>query len=419
MDKIYSNKWDKVLIILIVSLSLGSIGGAIQIIRIISVVLFFPNIYLLFRYKIPSTYIYYFLIIVLWLFIGYYLLYYSITPEESKIEWIYIFIHSNISLSIINMGRFANKPYSSLLNGWILFCGITLSIGLIEVLFSIHMPTNSTQTLMSESGIKLNGVMDKRYAAAFFNNYNEYMTALSFAFPFLFSSLCYFTAVKKQLLIWCIILASFVVVIISASRGAIICFGLSLVISLCFYKDVNFPYKKMILRSTLIFGIVGIILFAGILFADLLGRLDRSNGDAMEDLGRIAIYEQTLSYFSESNHIGLGAYGIQARLGFATHNLWLEILCQYGWLVFMSIMIIMFSQIYKAFRLSKKMKSERCCIVTAIATLPAVSVINSGYLIYPFLWVNIGCLLLITQNLMHIQKIYKNDPKKNSLLLVR
>ena len=139
----------------------------------------------------------------------------------------------------------------------------------------------------------------------------------------------------------------------------------------------------------------------------------------MEDLGRLTIYEQTLWFFSKSDNIGLGPYGIQSRLGFATHNLWLEVLCQYGWGIFSFVVIIMLWQLFKAFRLSKKNKSERCCIVISLITLPAASVINSGYLVYPFLWVNIGCLLLITYILRNNQIKTKYDSKKNSLLLVR
>lgn len=411
-----TNIWDNFLIFLIATLSLGTLGGALQIIRVVSMIMILPNIYFLFKNKHPRLFLWLIFIALLWLFVGLVLLEKSITPTESKIELFYILLHLNLVLTVLIAGSFARNAYKSLLTGWIIFCGLSLIIGFFEINIGVHMPTNSTQTLMVESGIKINGVENKRYAAAFFNNYNEFMTALSFAYPYLFGSLLYFVSLKKQLTIWGIIFVNFIVVVVSASRGAIACLGLSMIITLIYSRKIKFPYKRTLYGSIIICGLIGVVLFTSVLFSDLLGRMDQ--GDAMEDLGRLAIYELTWNYFSDSNYWGVGAYGIQSRIGFASHNLWLEILCQYGWFVFIPVIYLIFIQLKIAIRMSTGKISERCCCLIMIFTIPFASVINSGYLNYPFVWVSAGSLLLIVQHLKKLN-LYTNDSQKNPLLLVR
>lgn len=393
--KVNLNKWDYILTGIIASLSFGVLGGAFQLVRIISIIMFIPNLIILINNRIPKAYLQYLLICFMWLAVGYILLDQAILKKESQIDFLYLPIHFNIILSILLAGRFARRPYDSMLNGWLIFFLATSIIGIFEVFTGIHMPTNSIQSTVSESGLKLNGVENKKYAAAFFNNYNEFMTAMSFGFPYLFCSSLFYKKIKKQLFIWILIFTVFIIVVVTASRGAILSFAISIIITLYYSRNFKFQHKETLYKYIFIIGLIGIILFAGFLFSEISNRLDRV--EATEDVGRIMLYEGIWQYFERNNYIGLGPYGIQSRLNYAPHNMWLELLCQYGLFVFIPISIIMLYSIIKIFKQSKNNLSIRCCINIYFITLPIITIINSAYLDFSFLWISTGSILLLAR----------------------
>ena len=54
----------------------------------------------------------------------------------------------------------------------------------------------------------------------------------------------------------------------------------------------------------------------------------------LDDGGREDFYNNAIKLLAQSDYMGIGPFGFKATAGYDPHNLWLEILSQYGLLVF-------------------------------------------------------------------------------------
>jgi len=183
------NRYDVVVITLIALLAFGTIGGALQVIRIVSLLLFpFNCLFLLQKHYVNHCAFIAFSAI--WLVYGALALSWCPDVENAKIDMLYLFIHLNLVYSFLHYGKLAKNVMRSLSVGWCLFAAFTLPIALYELITNQHLYTNSIQTEMLDKGIAINGILNKPYSATTFNNYNEYVTAISFSLPYIV--LCFF-----------------------------------------------------------------------------------------------------------------------------------------------------------------------------------------------------------------------------------
>ena len=388
------NKYDKIIIFMISLLSLGVIGGGAQAIRIFSIILLPFNIIYFMRVKHKKRMLFYVAVGVFWMIYAVFTLFWSPDSNSAKIDILYLLIHFNIILSLLRFGKYANRPVESLIIGWCTFVILTLPLALFEIITNDHFYTNEIQTDVMWHKGEINGVVGKRYAAATFNNYNEYVTAIVFALPYLLFALLYFRKNRTQLLFWSVLLLTILLLLTNASRGGIMCLVVDIIIFAWYYRKIKFVGKNNLMTVVSIFLCVILIIYSDSLFEQISGRLSETN--MLEDVGRLAIYKRTLSLLVDSGYLGVGPYGIQAIIGLAPHNLWLEILVQYGIVVFVLCLVILMLILYKCFQ---KFKGTVIMfpIVAIFVSLPFASIINHGYLNFPFFWMSVGSVLLLRE----------------------
>lgn len=399
------NIYDKIVILIISSLVFGAIGGSLQVIRFISIILLPFNIYHLVSKRISKNVLMYLLFGVFWIIYAIFSLSWCKDITMAKINVFYLFIHFNIAYSIVRLGMHSVNPIKTIIIGWLCFLLLTFPLALSEIITNRHFYTNSLQMEAAEIIGKLNGIENKRYAAATYGNYNEYMTALSFALPYLLGALLIYKETKQQLCLWMLVFIDFIIIVISASRGAILTFGLCIGLFVYYYKNLKFQAKKLIITLISIVGILGIALCGTLLFRELTMRIEGSNAKIAEDVGRIEMYITEWEMLQESHYLGIGTDGFNSA-GFAPHNLWLEILVQYGIYVFIFFVYILLTTLYKSILKNKHNLYVRAIGLMVFSSLPIISVINSAYLNYPFFWVAAGSMVLLLESIsMQANKI--------------
>ena len=380
------NIYDKKIIFVIALLSLGVIGGALQPIRLFSILTIPLNIRFIAK-NIKETFIFVtWFFGMLWLLYGMLALSWAPDIVSGRIELLYIFIHYNLIFTIF---RYASKSYNPLMaisRGWLICVCITSLFGIYELITNQHFYTSIVQTEQSDLGIALNGIQYKKFVATLFNNYNEYITLLSFSLPFVFFLFFKIGEIKKQIFLWIIVSLIFVFISINGSRGGMLCYIIAFFFFLKKYNLVVYKYKKTV--SILVCLILSsfILSFREMIFGDISERL--MNTSSIEDFGRSSIYNKAFELYIESNYMGVGPWGYQEIVGFAPHNLWLEILSQYGVVIFIPLMILLIIVFNRIIRLSKNTNGSCIFFVLIIA-----SFINSGYLHFPFTWIYFASIL--------------------------
>lgn len=180
--------------------------------------------------------------------------------------------------------------------------------------------------------------------------------------PFVYSSaICFYSLlfIKKKrishLFDLLLLLEAFLIILLSASRGSflgfIICNGLILVYYL-FNKNVLFS-KKFALVAFLV-----ILIFLAIFLAQnyFLRSWERINtiGKEGSDNSRFVLWGQSISLWVGHPLLGAGYYSNYSTFGKATHNTFLMLLSETGFLGFLIFVIILFMCFKKAYLFSDK-----------------------------------------------------------------
>lgn len=397
------NLYDRLLILIIASLSFGWLGGAMQPIRIISILLI-PFVWLMYLYQKD------YFVRVLYrsgcLFLFYAFVVTMINNQEggvlSYIEWGYWIVNANLLLALLLFSRKAYNPRDSVALGWMIFVGITSIIGIGEIITGTHLTTNAAQYELMESGIALNGIENKIYAAATFGNYNEYVTALCSALPFLFYKLFRartFTRIWFPIL--CVLLSG-VIIVINASRGGIMCFALSVMTYLLYYRYSAFRFRSILLFCYFISVPLLLSKFGEVLFSQLM---ERSDSSMFVQTGRDELWGAAWETFCNSSGFGYGASVFHHEITPVPHSFFVEILVLYG-LFGASFLIWLLRSIW--LRTKKAIGASRFVLVTFWLMLIPYSMINSSYWGYAFFWMFLSSVLIFT--------IRENDNNVNSFI---
>lgn len=392
MTLLKNNKYDTFLFLLVFSLLFGNIGDALQIVRIVTIVLS-P---FLFKH-LPRTKYYtkgfVVVFIFFWLYAGLSMLWTN-DPGEGFKALAYHIVHFVLFLEIIVFAKFANNPLKTISFSWVLAVAGTLVIAIWEIATDNHLALSKF-----DSGMQMIGegeVLVQRFASVTFGNYNGYVTYLCFAFPFLFYYLSTSSKTQKVFTFFVILLA-FATILYNASRGGLVSFAIMV-----------FLYTMRPPKMTLKLAVVGIFVLivapfliqhGSTIFAVISMRA--KDGGLFEDSIRSQLAKDSLSIFLDSFGLGVGVSGLPGALkkmgSFVTipHNMFLELLVEYG-IVFFVIFIL---YIIKLFLVGRKNPLNQCHIVTYlfILALPFFSIIDSVYLLNPIVFVGFACLTVYSR----------------------
>lgn len=384
-----TNKYDLFLLLLTGSLGFGELGGAFQLPRILALMLF-PVIVSHYRsclyYTKPA-------IIFFILFYAYSLFSMLWTPdiEEGVKELVYYPIHFLLLIEILICSKFAVNTLKSLSTGWLLsvmFCAV---VAVWELTTGNHLGTDTT----AEHAFYAGG-LNRFTASATFGNYNGYVTFLCFSVPWLFYILLDDRVLVSKLTTLAVLITSSLIIIIDASRGGLLSLGIMIMVYFVFSKKDS---GKTLIFLLLIVGFVyGVYKYGSDITTIIEAR--SSDGAMFSDDSRMLIWSNALNVFADTWGLGVGIGGLKKGIEpyahgeiAITHNMFLEMLVQYGIIITLVFMSYLVNTFIKALKTERNIK---IVLMMAYVAMPVYMIINSGYLLSPWLYVLIATIIVFT-----------------------
>lgn len=371
------NKYDKYIFLLIASLVTGSIGGSLQIPRLLAI-LFMPEMlkvrgqcrfYTAKLRQIVVAFIVFAAISLVW------------TPDfiNGVKHVVYFIVHFLLFFEILIFSRVAKDPIKSIVTGWLAFVICCSIVSIWELVTDQHF---AVSVFDSDTAYNLgNGnIISRRFTSVTFGNHNGYCTVLCFAAPWAFYGLISAKKLLQRILCISCVFLPLLFILIDASRGALLTLAVYFVIYIIFC-----PSRKVKFFSVVAFAAV--LYYAITELSDIFVIISAraSNQGMLSDDSRFSIWGNALKAYFDTFGIGTGAGGLQIAMEkYAkgdiniTHNMLLELLVQYGF-VFAGIFVVF---LLKLFRKSIHLldKSRRMTLLMVFCAFPLYSIINSGYL---------------------------------------
>lgn len=396
------NKYDIYLLFLIVSTIFGTIGGALTATRLLGILLlpkFFgiinrENLKFLSSLKFWCIAFYVFaLVSMLW------------TPDkvEGFKELVYYLVHFLIFFEVIVFSRKALSPLQSITIGFALCVLLTSVVGFWELTTDNHLAYSKLDEA-KESNIG-GEIVFRKFAAVTFYNLNGYVTYLCLCLPFLLYGFSLEEKFLKRMSFIALIIAV-ILILCNASRGGmfsiVICLGVFFLMS---------PKNKSLIYSFIV--LIGGLLYILYKYGDsilLILTLRLSEGGATTDDSRFGIWGNAMKVFFDYLGLGCGIGGMHAAMAkyanggiTITHNVFLEVLCQYGVVFCIVFVSFLFKQFKKGLKLLDK--KRRVMATVALVSFPMTGIINSGYLLDPQLFIVLASIYVFA-NYEHIRPVY-------------
>ena len=386
-----ANMFDKLIVFTITLLTFGWVGGAVQAIRVFSICIL-PFTFILYLHqknifirRLSVIGIGFLLYALCLTFIYDRMHHWGTLPY---VELGYLFLNSHILMALLLFAQRAACPKYSVTVGWMAFVLSTGLIGIWEIATGSHLPTNMNQAELLELGYGINGIFNKVYAAATFGNYNEYVTALCCAIPFLAYKLFCSTELKKFVLPLACLLLSIVIITVNASRGGILCIALAALTYLFYYRRSYFKHKMLYLGVLCLCVGAALYEWGDLLFSQLEERMGVAT---FGETGRSIIWAKNWAAICECYAMGCGSGAFNSHYVVASHSIIIEILVFYGLPGLITFLWILWI-IWRKYR--RALTPIRMTLATFFITFIPYSIINSNYLQYAFFWVFMASLLI-------------------------
>ncbi|MGN5755592.1 O-antigen ligase family protein [Acinetobacter calcoaceticus] len=380
------NKFDYSLILIFILLLFGNYGGGFQPIRIFAIAFFIINIFYIvrtFSFK-KNTYL---------LFSAIFLFFYSLASvffimnnfSNSLISCAYFLINLIILANFVTCFEYAKKPLLSSVIGAAVFFIISIFYGIYEIKTGRHLSVNIEM---------YDGLYSREYSSFTFGNYNGFVLALLNIAPLLAYAIVnyrhWFIKVSPLLLLF----GMAYICLTNGSRSGLV--GISIIFLYIIYSMKGWFYKAAF--------ILGGVFSASYFLSDFdffFKRVD-TLGVNFSDDSRSSIIFDTLPYYLDNSIKGFGignfsyiADNFLALDASAAHNLFFELLFELGPLC-LAVFILILVKIILSVRSNTK-NLNHFLIFLLILLLP-ISIVNSGYLLAPIIWVYIALMYSIAVN---------------------
>ncbi|WP_312247186.1 O-antigen ligase family protein [Stutzerimonas nitrititolerans] len=388
------NKFDFLIVFLISLLVFGDVGGALQPVRFFAIFIFplfllrFASINICARDKNILFFFYF------WLFFSVLSLFWSINQAEGLRQIIYYLIHFILFFQLVVFSNKANNAKEAVISGWLYVLFLTLPIAIWEIVTNNHLSIALDSSLFPY-----------RHASVTFGNPNAYIVVVLFALPFLLSEMLRQNGVYFSVVLWVLLLASGLVLVVNSSRGGILALFIYLFIFALFGVSKSKVTGKNIFKFfsfVFFFGFLTCFLVLGSddFFARFFDRLSLGVSSFFSDPARLGIYISSIEILFETSFFGFGigsevdALKHRGVAAHNSHNLFLEIIIQFGVFVFAGFLIFLVKIFVPVFHLRDK-RSKFVLMASFFAFLP-VTVINSSYLLMPSFWLFLSSLLIVS-----------------------
>lgn len=399
------NKYDYCVIILITLLAFGGLGGAFQPIRILTLLTCPLLLFKLTVNKINGRDKYLLFMLAAWLLYAVFSLSWTPAPDEGAKQIVYYLTHFLMLLQLVFWYNNANKPTHSVVLGWLFAAGVTLPIALYEIASGNHV----FQTFIDSDAVFNTGfeIVPYRFASTTFGDLNSYSIFLCYAVFFMFSGLLLEFSRKLKFIFITAIFATGYALIVNSSRGALLVY---ITVAAMFFatfiasiRSKRRGYSGWIIILSVVI-IISIAAIYSVSFLDLeayrIFYRFTSRSVYYDDV-RMEIYTDILKSLPDYYFFGSGAGSEIATLEnigaivASSHNLFLEILLQYGILI-LFIFVIFITKIAFGLYKGNYYFAKFLGASFAFGLIP-LSLVMSGYLLHPSFWIFLGSLYAISK----------------------
>ncbi len=151
-----------------------------------------------------------------------------------------------------------------------------------------------------------------------------------------------------QLILFVAMLAEAIVCLMSGGRGAAILLGIYVVFVLFHVIIINRKHRKLVLLSVIVFT------YAFFHFADYYNMWEASGYERImsmtENDNRSIVYIPAMELIRQTQAMGIGLGGVFYRLGFYSHNMFLDLLIEVGFLGTIVFCVFLIRLCYKLYR---------------------------------------------------------------------
>ena len=221
--------------------------------------------------------------------------------------------------------------------------------------------------------------------------------------------LIYYASVKKQVIYIAIAGVLSTVILIFGTRGPIVCMLVYVALLTIYYSFKSRNLKKLLILL-IIFAIVLSVFIFDSLFIEVTSVLSKAfekigfstriftfiiEGDITASKGRESLAQRAIEAIIENPMWGYGITADRAMFGIYPHNMFLEILCQYG-IVFGSLLIITMLVITVIALLKSRKNTRSFTFGLMLVSIVFVKLmISSTYTTEPLLFFMMGYFVLI------------------------
>jgi O-antigen ligase len=400
-QKIKENKYDMFLILLTFLLGLGCVGGALRPCRVVAVLLL--PLFLLkcgkceylkgLVWGIAAFYVFC-LVSMLW------------TPDraEGMVELVYYLVHFVLFLEIAVFARYSNNALKSLSTGWLLAVALCCVIAYWEITTGNHLGVAKDQIGKYYTGTE---VLDFMRSNATFYNSNGFVAFLCFGIPWVFYGIKSSIGLFRKLFCLVTIVSAIVISLLNGSRGGLI----SIIIMLLIFVLLSFNIRRKGIFTAVMLALAAYFiyyLYTNSMFLIMQARV--SAGGIFNDQSRLTIWGNVLKAFGDTYGLGTGIGGMNEAMDVyahggitISHNIFLEVLLQYGVLFAGLFVYFLWCQLKKALRVEN---DRKMALLMALTALPIYGIINSGYLLDAHLYVLMATIYVFA-NYERIKPIHK------------
>lgn len=385
----------------------GGFGGAFQIIRVVSFILIPFTLLFIYNYRYnKNIQILIFCFGLCFLYILLSLLWTCNFIEGIK-EVIYYICHMNLFLLFLYCSYKSTNPVKFIILGWLLLFTLTIPIAFIEIFFDIHLPMSVFESDLIQY---VDGeAVVKKFASVTFGNYNGYVVMLCYISFFICLSFFYF---KNYSLLIFLYISLLLILFFNASRGGLLCIAINTFFFLLYFikKNGSIKLNKTKVAILMFFVAFFCIKYSTELFEQIIYRL--TDVEALyTDTSRFELSYIAYLIIVETKALGSGVGSMLMKVGdyttgiTALHNLYLEILVQYGIGVFFMFCVFVYKSERRLFK--NKNNSSRMFACSIFFSSPIIFVIDSGYLLSPAFWIFMASFYIISININNFN--YENN----------
>lgn len=385
------NKYDYFVIFLIASLCAGEFGGSLQMARVMGILLIpflLKTIPTIPKYitKQPRLFA---VTILSWSFLS---LAWTSSFDRGLEEFVYFFVHMLYFMEIVTFAFKSNKKIMSISVGWAIAVLFTSVVAAWEIQTGQHLITSK----MQEDKVMFTGFV-RRFASSTFYNFNDYEVFLCYSVPFLLAAIMTIKKWKNTFFFFFSLLCVMVIVIFNASRGASISVIIMLVVGLGGIINQGLVPRKSLVVMILLLAFI-LYKYSSDIFMNLTARLETAS---ITESSRTDIWYLALLCLENTMYIGTGIAGIEKGMSvvsnnyLAPHNLFIEILVEFGVFILAYIIVILYKMVRHTIRGDSQYKG---IIISVFIAWPIISIVSSKYLLCPDLYAFIASLYILVYN---------------------